>query len=338
MATYTLTQDENWSDIKASISNNDDVALAGYTLTLDEEPTLTGINVTTTGTAGLVVISGAYDLSTWTFTAGTDAIIETIPEGCEVGAVTGGSANGANGCDTNNGTITTATGGSAYGAKGCDTNNGTIATATASSVTNGAHGCARNYGTITTCAAAGNASSYGCYSNFGTITTLTGGSTNLTHGCYRNYHTIVTCSGGTSGGAHGCYENNGTIEDAWAGGHSNYGCYANYGLILTAHGKSGGYSGCEYNYGQILAADDEDGNAGSAINKTYGSVKFVDGPNFKTEIETDSSYDPLQTLYILNGPLSEDATVPEGVEQIELFNLSSGGGTPVFGGMVQRRA
>lgn len=36
MAIYTLTQNENWSDVKGSIANDDEVALAGYKLTLDE--------------------------------------------------------------------------------------------------------------------------------------------------------------------------------------------------------------------------------------------------------------------------------------------------------------
>lgn len=191
MATYTLTGASNWSGIKAFVANDDEVALAGYALTIDEQPTQTGISITTTGTAGTVIISGAWDLSTWSFTAGTVALIATAPEGCEIGAVTGGSVSGA----------------------------------------------------------------HGCYYNYGTITTATGGSVSSAYGCHTNY-------------------------------------------------------------GQVFGATDD---VSVSVYLTRGSVKFVDGPAFKSKITTEANFDPLQTLYVLNGTLSAEAVIPEGVEVINLF-------------------
>jgi len=74
--------------------------------------------------------------------------------------------------------------------------------------------------------------------------------------------------------------------------------------------------GCYANYGQVFGATDD---VTVAVYLTYGSVKFVDGPSFKSKITTDSKYDPLQTLYVLNGTLSAEAVIPAGVEIINLF-------------------
>ena len=318
MATYTLTQNEDWSDIKASISSDDDVALAGYTLTLDEEPTLTGIDVTTAGTAGAVVISGAYDLSTWSFTAGTDSLIAEVPEGCEVGTITAGTATNAHGCDENNGTINEAVSG----------------TGSSSS------GCLANYGTIVACNAGSAGGSYSCRDNYGTITTSNGGSSAGCHGNYRNYGTITTCNGGSGSNGFGCFYNYSTITTCNGGsvilGH---GCRYNYGIIATCNGGSAsGADGCNVSYGQVLAAQD---STGDAVGEFRGSIKFVDGPNFEIAIVCDGDYDPLQTLYVLNGTFA--GTLPSSpdpgydAEVVELFPIG-GGGTPVFGGMVQRRS
>lgn len=199
MATYTLTQNEDWSSIKGSIANDDTVALAGYELTLDEEPTLTGIIVTTTATAGTVVIDGAYDISTWSLTAGTGVLIATIPSGCDIGSLTGGSASGA-------------------------------------------------------------------------------------RGCVYNYGTITTCTGGSESGAYGCY----------------------------------------YSYGAVLGATDD---TETAVHEFRGSIKLVDGPNFTSTIVCNASYDPLQTLYVLNGEFAGSLpSDPDPGYDAEIVELFGGGG------------
>lgn len=209
VATYTLSSNSNWSAIKSSISNGDTVALAGYTLTLDEAPTLTGIAVTTTGTAGKVVISGAYDLSTWSFTAGTGVLITTVPAGCAIGSLTGGSSSGSHGCTTNNGTITTCKGGTGA-ARGVLHNHGTITTLTGGSATN-AHGCYENHGLIVTCNGSASHSARGVDSNFGEIETCNGGAVSSAPGCLTNYGVIDSCNGGGNATAYGCENNIGQV-------------------------------------------------------------------------------------------------------------------------------
>jgi uncharacterized protein YraI len=163
---------------------------------------------------------------------------------------------------------------------------------------------------------------HGCINNYGTITTATGGSVSSARGCNSNYGTITTATGGSVSSARGCNSNYGTITTATGGSASSaYGCYSNYGTITTATGGSvSGAHGCYYNYGQVFGATDD---VSVAVSRTRGSVKFVDGLAFKSKITTEANYDPLQTLYVLNGPLAAEAVIPAEVEIINLF----GGGT-----------
>jgi hypothetical protein len=212
MATITLVANTTYSAL--TVANNDIIALAGFTLTIDAQPAETGISIITPATAGKVVISGGYDLSTWSMTAGTATLVTTIPAGTELGSVTGGSASSSRGADTNNGTITTCIGGSGFLAVGCNANNATITTCTGGSGFL-AFGCNANGGTITTCTGGSGTSAFGCSNNNATITTCTGGSTGGAGGCSINSGTITTCTGGSASTAYGCSLNSGTILKAF---------------------------------------------------------------------------------------------------------------------------
>ena len=191
MATHTLVANTNSSAL--TLADGDTIELAGYQLTIDAEPTATGITVQTPATAGTVTISGGYDLSTWSFTAGTTILISTVPSGCVVGTVTGGSANNARGVSTNNGTVTTATGGSA----------------------NGAHGVANNYSTITTATGGSASGTSGVNSNWSTITTATGGSASTAYGVNVNFSSVTTATGGSASTAYGVSVNHSTVLRAY---------------------------------------------------------------------------------------------------------------------------
>jgi hypothetical protein len=297
MATITLTANTAYSAL--TLANNDTIDCAGFVLTLDIQPTHTGISVTTPGTAGTVTISGAWDLSTWSFTAGTTTIITTNPVGCTIGSVTAGSATNARGCVTNNGTIVLCTGSpSAYG---CNTNSST--------------------GVITTCVAGGGC---GCLTNEGLITTLTGNPAAYTFNCQTNHNTIMSVTGGNLISARGVATNYGTIYTCTGGSAATaYGCDINYGIIHNCIGGSNATAyGCNQNFAQVLAGSDATARAAGSFR---GSIKFVNGPDFQTTIvSSDLRYDPLETLYTLNGPLSNLAVVPVGVTVIELSEGTAG--------------
>lgn len=187
MATHTLVANTNSSAL--TLADDDTIELAGYRLTIDAEPTATGITVQTPAAVGTVVISGAYDLSTWSMTAGHTTLISTVPSGCVIGELVGGSGGVTYGCNTNNGTITSCVGGSGFGSASCEVNRGMITTCVGGSAF-WASGCVTNYGTITTCTG-GSGFSYGCQFNYATITTCTGGSVSGAYGCSTNYATIL---------------------------------------------------------------------------------------------------------------------------------------------------
>ena len=171
MSTITLTENTTYSTLM--ILDGDTIDLAGYLLTIDSEPGETGISITSPGTAGTVTLSGGYDLSTWSMTAGTAQLIATIPSGTELGSLTGGSATSAYGCSINNGTITTCTGGSGgTNASGCNTNRGTITTCTGGSATT-AQGCYGNQGLITTAVGGTGTSAFGVTHSYGYVLNLT---------------------------------------------------------------------------------------------------------------------------------------------------------------------
>jgi hypothetical protein len=171
MATITLAANTTYSAL--TIADDDVIDLAGYLLTVNGQPGETGISITSPGTAGTVTLSGGYDLSTWSMTAGTGVLIAIIPSGTELGSLTGGSATSAYGCSTNNGTITTCTGGSGgTNASGCNTNRGTITTCTGGSATT-AQGCYGNQGLITTAVGGTGTSAFGITHSYGYVLNLT---------------------------------------------------------------------------------------------------------------------------------------------------------------------
>lgn len=312
MAVVTLVANTAYSAL--SVSNGDTIALAGYRLTIDTQPAETSVSVTTTGTAGKVTISGAYDLSTWSFTAGTSTLIDgSVPVGCTIGEVNGGTSSNASGVATNLGTVTASNGGSASGAYGLVNNNGTVTTVTGGSA-NSAHGVNNNFGTVTTSNGGSLANAFGIATNLGTVTTSNGGSANNTHGVNSNSGTVTTSNGSSVANAHGVNTNNGTV-------------------ITSNGGSVAGSRGVSVNYGQVFAANE---GIGPAINATRGGTKFVIGPDFHGIITTETDYDPLHTLYTI-GPLAVDADIPVGVTIVEL-SVGAGSGTynpfksQVFGG------
>jgi hypothetical protein len=166
MATITLTADANYSAL--TVANDDTIELAGFELTIDVQPSETGITVQTPGTAGTMSIGGAFDLSTWSATAGTTTLISAVPTGASIASVSGGSASNARGVNENRGTVTTATGGPASGANGVNSNNGTVTTATGGSAS-GAHGVSVNNGTVTTATGGSVSGANGVNFNNGTV-------------------------------------------------------------------------------------------------------------------------------------------------------------------------
>jgi hypothetical protein len=213
MATVTLIANTNYSAL--TLANDDTIDCAGFVLTLNIQPTHTGIQVTSPGTAGTVVFSGAWLLPTWDFFAGANGfggMIGTLPTGATIKSITGGSASNGTGIATNNGTVTTAIGGSGTSANGIVTNNGTVTTARGGAVTSGA----------------------GVSTNNGTVTLAIGGTTASSTGIATNNGTVTTANGGTFGSGLGVGTNNGTVTLALggSGGVANHGVSTNNGLCL----------------------------------------------------------------------------------------------------------
>jgi len=235
MATFTLTANSNYSAIKGSLANNDTIDCDGFRLTVDEQPALTGIAVTSPGTAGRMTVSGAYDMSTWSITAGTVPLIDgTFPSGATLGSATGGSVANAHGIATNAGTVTTAAGSPTVAAVGVNTNNGTVTNATAGSATN-AHGVNNNNGTVTN-ATAGSAVASGVVNNNGTVTNATGGSAAAAIGVVNNNGTVLSATGGSNASAHGVNNNNAIVfaaEDA-----TGFGVNSSFSAIKVVDGPN----------------------------------------------------------------------------------------------------
>ncbi len=204
MATITLTGNTTYSTL--TVANGDAINLDGFALTIGAQPNETNITVNTPGKAGTVTISGGYNLSTWSFTAGTAVLITTIPSGCTIGTLTGGSAGA--GATTNNGTITTVNGGSGTNIFGVSTNNGTITNANGSAAAGGT-AVLTNAGTITNATGGSASNAAAVTTNNGTITTATGGSASGTSGCVTNNGTVTSAIGGTNAAAYGVSLNNG---------------------------------------------------------------------------------------------------------------------------------
>jgi len=289
MATFTLTANSNYSAIKGSLANDDTIDCDGFRLTVDEQPALTGIAVTSPGKAGRMTVSGAYDMSTWSITAGTVPLIDgTFPSGATLGSATGGSATGAHGIATNEGTVTNATGG-ASNAHGVNSNNGTVTNATGGS---GGNGVNINNGTVTN-ATAGASTSRGVNINDGTVVNATGGSGSFAQGVLINNGTVENATGGNGGSGHGVSTNNGTVLSATGG--SNAGAHG----VLT-------------NLAIVFAADDATGNG---VQNSFSAIKVVDGPNYKSRIITSGTARPVTTVYSI-GTLSNLADLDPGITVI----------------------
>jgi hypothetical protein len=214
MATITLAANTNVSAL--SLANDDTIDLAGFELTFDVQPAVTGIQVTTPGTAGTCVFPVACVIPTWDFFAGTGTMIATLPVNCEIGSITAGSVVNARGISTNNGTVTTANGGSASITHGVNANNGTVTTANGGSAGN-ARGISTNNGTVTTANGGSASGANGVNTNSGTVTTVNGGSSSGADGVRTNNGTVTTANGGSASNADGIFTNNGTClrgEDA----------------------------------------------------------------------------------------------------------------------------
>jgi hypothetical protein len=173
MATITLASDTNVSAL--SLANNDTIDLAGFVLTFDAQPAVTGIQVTSPGTVGTVVFPVACLIPTWDFFAGTTTMILTLPADCEIGSVTGGTLTNRRGIATNNGVVGTAIGGAGPTAAGILTNNGVVGTAIGGAGT-GAIGISTNNGTVIRSVGGAGTGANGISTNSGVCLRLTNNS------------------------------------------------------------------------------------------------------------------------------------------------------------------
>lgn len=212
MATVTLVANTNYT-LLLTLANGDTIDCAGFRLTINAQPTHTNISVVSPGTAGRMTVSGAYDMSTWSITAGTVALIDgALPLGAVLGSSTGGSDSNAFGVTTNSGTISTSTGGSGTNAHGVSSNasTGIVTNATGSPVA-AAHGVNTNAGMVITARGGSVSNSYGVSANNGAISNAIGGSTNNAYGVNVNNCSVGYAEGGTAVGAFGVNSNLGSV-------------------------------------------------------------------------------------------------------------------------------
>ena len=292
MATITLAANTNVSAL--SLANDDTIDLAGFVLTFDVQPTVTGIQVTTPGTAGTCVFPVACVIPTWDFFAGAGVLIATLPANCEIGNATGGSTTSARGISTNNGVVGTSQGGAGGLSHGVFTNNGTVDVAVGSDSTG----------------------SHGVFTNNGIVNTANGGAAGSAVGVMINNRTVGTANGGTSGAGsnNGVGTNNGAVTVANGGiGNNANGINTNNGTCVTANGGQSSLSrGIRFNNGVCLRAFDD---VERAIFESSGDYKVVIGPDFRTTIVNPAGN--MTTIYSV-GKLSDLATIPPEIEVVEL--------------------
>jgi len=315
VAVITLVANTDYSAL--SVADGDTIALSTFTLNLDAIPAQINVIVSTASTGKMTLLSATnYPLTGWTMTAGTGALIASVPVGTTLGGtLIGGSAGSAFGCTTNSGTITHCKGGAFNGAVGVSTNNGTITTAAGGTV-NGGHGCSFNNGTITN-ANAGFTSivTHGCTTNnaSGLIVNATGGGTNFSQGCVTNNGTITNCTGGSFNNAFGVSTNNGTITNC-TGGSGVQGCNINNGTVITAIATA--VNSISTNNGVVLNITNA---AAIAVNTWNGSRAFCIGDGVRGTIPSN-----ITTLYV-QGALHASAIVSGSTTVIV---LSSGTARP----------
>jgi hypothetical protein len=204
MATITLTAATNYSAL--TVASGDTIDCAGFRLTLNTQPAETNISVVSPGTAGRVTITGALDLSTWSFTPGTGTMIDNqVPSGATVGTINGGSAISAIGCATNNGTVINVNGGSANSASGILNNNGTITNVVGGSAVSAFGVNNNNNAAAATNATGGTVAAIN--GNFGQVTNAYGAAAPA---ITANSGTVVNAFGSTTANVNAIVTNNGT--------------------------------------------------------------------------------------------------------------------------------
>ena len=161
MATITLAANTNLTAI-AGLVNGDTIDCNGFLLTINQQPTHTNISVVSPGKAGTVTISGAYDLSTWSFTAGTTTMMN-VPANARVGSVKGGNASCVN---VNSGRILACYGSDIAAAFGCNNNNALIDFAKGGAFA-AAHGVGNQNCTVLLAEGGVGLTTYGVSSNLG---------------------------------------------------------------------------------------------------------------------------------------------------------------------------
>jgi hypothetical protein len=322
MATVTLGANSNYSAL--TVASGDTIDCNGFALTINSQPAEINVSVTSPGKAGTVSISGTLNLSTWSFTAGTVVMISTIPSGCAVGSVTGGSATNAACVTTNSGTIGTVNGGAGGVANGCTTNNGTITgNVTGGSGTN-SRGVQQNNGIIGGNVTGGSGTTaHGVLVNAGTITgNVAGGSTSSSQGLRDNTSIIVgNVTGGSAATAHGISAfNSGEIRGSVTGGSSSnvFGVVSNRGTILggATGGSAAGANAIQVNSGIVLGSI-TDGTA-NAVGSFEGTHMLLNGPDVTGRIAS-----PITTIYS-SGAMNPAATLPVGVTVVTLSSGTAG--------------
>lgn len=311
MATITLVADTNYSAL--SVADGDTINCNGFRLTINQQPAAINIVVNTPAKAGKVTVSGPYDLSTWSFFAGTAIMFDTaaVPVGCIIGSVTGGSSLSAACVVSNEGTILNAYGGTNVNAHGLSTNLGFATVHNAyGSTSHSAHGVnSNNESGVVLCAygATGN----GLNTNNGVVGLARAGLTGTGDGISTNTGSVDIAQGGGVIGAQGVLTNNGNVGEAIEGTVSGaYGISVNNGSVLKATGAS--FTG--------------------AIQGAKNKYLFVIGPEFETPL---TNYTQLETIYSF-GPL-HPATKAALAEDVEVIELSLGP-TPAMGRLAKNLA
>lgn len=254
MATITLTANTNVSAL--SLSNDDTIDLAGFQLNMDVQPTVTGIQVISPGTAGTVVFPVACLIPTWSFSAGTANMIVTLPANCEIGAVTGGS--GGTACVT--------------------TNNGRISGVVSGSATSTVRGVFTNSATGVISGpcvgGSGGANAAGVQDNNGRIT--------------------GPVTGAPVGASRGVATNNGTISGAVTASAAAHAVLTNNGIItgMVMGDTTSTRQGVNANNGSCIGGLKD--NVGTAIGTFTGQVMVVNGP--LTEIAFPATIRTIYTL------------------------------------------
>jgi hypothetical protein len=212
MATITLAGNTNYSAL--TVADGDTIALAGFALTFDANPTAINVIVQSPGSNGTIVIGSpnTYDFTGWTFTAGNATLLTTLSAGKTVGGTWIGGGSNTRAIATNSGTINgDVRGGSGANSYGVNINSGTINGNVRAQNGDSAFGVSTNNGTINGNVTGGTVSNgRGLSTNNGLINGhVTGGSAFSTHGVGINNGSICgNVTGGTTATANGvgvCY-------------------------------------------------------------------------------------------------------------------------------------